>query len=93
MKFFIQKVLNKFIYRPLLKRKLKNVGRNFRLGYFSEVLNPQYFSFGDYFYCEPFAFFGTNKNNLVEIGNYVMFGPKCTIQGGNHQISFEGIYV
>ena len=78
------------MYRPFLKIKLKKVGSNFRLGYLSEIKNPQYFEFGDNFYCGPFAFFGTNKNNPVRIGDYVMFGPKSTIQGGNHDIEYEG---
>ncbi|WP_225035060.1 acyltransferase [Winogradskyella sp. SM1960] len=90
MKFLTQKTLNRFIYRPLLKRKLNKVGRNFKLGYFSEINNPQFFSFGDYFYSGPFASFSTNKNNLIEIGDCVIFGPKCSIYGGNHDFSFEG---
>jgi hypothetical protein len=47
MKFIFHKILNKFMYRPFLKIKLKKVGHNFRLGYLSEILNPQYFEFGD----------------------------------------------
>ena len=90
MKFIFHKILNKFIYRPLLKMQLKKVGNNFRLGYLSEILNPQYFEFGKNFYCGPFAFFGTNKNYPVIIGNYVMFGPRCIIQGGNHDTAYEG---
>ena len=90
MKFIFHKILNKFVYRPFLKIKLKKVGNDFRLGYLSEILNPQYFEFGDNFYCGPFAFFGTNKNYPVIIGNYVMFGPRCIIQGGNHDAAYEG---
>ncbi len=90
MKFIFHKILNKFIYRPLLKRQLKKVGSNFRLGYFSEILSPQYFEFGNNFYCGPFALFGTNKNNPVKIGDYVMFGPRCIIQGGNHDTEYDG---
>ncbi len=90
MRYLFQKIYNKFIYRQFLKRKLKSVGKNFRLGYYSEVLNPQYFSFGKHFYSGPFAYFGTNKNNPVEIADYVMFGPKCMIQGGNHNVAYEG---
>ncbi len=56
MQFLTQKILNRFIYRALLKRKLNKVLSNSRLGYFSVILNPQYFQFGDSFYCEPFAF-------------------------------------
>ena len=88
MKFTFHKIINNFMYRPFLKIKLKKVGSNFRLGYLSEIKNPQYFEFGDNFYCGPFAFFGTNKNNPVKIGDYVMFGPKSTIQGGNHDIEY-----
>lgn len=90
MNFLLQKIFNKFIYRPLIKLKLKKVGKNFRLGFYSEILNPQYFEFGDHFYCGPFAIFGTNINNPVKIGDYVMFGPRCIIQGGNHEISYQG---
>lgn len=90
MKFFLQKTLNKFIYRPLIKRKLNKAGCNFRLGYYSEVINPKFFTIGDHFYSGPFSYLGTNKNYPVEIGDYVMFGPKCTIQGGNHDMAYEG---
>ncbi len=82
MNFIFEKLYNKFVYRPNLKRKLKRVGKEFKLGYCSEVLNPQFFTIGNFFYCGPFAYFGTNKNNPVVIGDYVMFGPKCIIQGG-----------
>lgn len=88
MNFILQKIFNKFIYRPLIKLKLKKVGNDFRLGFYSEILNPQYFEFGNHFYCGPFAIFGTNINNPVKIGDYVMFGPRCIIQGGNHDISY-----
>jgi maltose O-acetyltransferase len=90
MKYLFQKITNRFIYRPFLKIKLKKVGANFRIGYCSEIKNPSYFSFGDNFYSGPFSYFGTNKNNPVFIGDYVMFGPRCIIQGGNHDIEYEG---
>lgn len=90
MNFLYQKIFNKILYRPYIKRKLHKVGVNFRLGFFSEINKPQYFSFGKHFYSGPFCLFSTNKNNEVEIGDYVMFGPRCMIQGGNHDISFLG---
>lgn len=90
MNFIFDKLYNKFVYRPYLKCKLKYVGKEFKFGYCSEFLNPQFFTIGDFFYCGPFAYFGTNKNNPVVIGDYVMFGPKCIIQGGNHDVNFEG---
>ena len=90
MNFLAQKIINKFLYRPYVKRKLKSVGKNFRLGFYSEILNPSSFTIGDNFYSGPFSYFGTNKNNPVFIGDYVMFGPRCIIQGGNHDKDYEG---
>jgi len=90
MRYLIEKIYNKIVYRSLIKLKLKYVGRNFRLGYHSEILNPEFFSIGDNFYCGPHAYFVTNINNPVYIGKYVMFGPKCNIIGGNHDYRFEG---
>ena len=84
MKFITQKVLNKYIYRPFLKRKLRQVGLNFRFGFMSEINNPQFFKIGDNFYSGPFCLFGTNKNNPVEIGNNVMFGPGVQLHVNNH---------
>lgn len=81
---------NRLIYRPLIKLKLAKCGTDFKLGFSSNILNPQFFSIGDHFYCGPYAYFGTNRQNPVQIGDYVMFGPNCTIQGGNHDISFKG---
>lgn len=80
---------NKFIYRNLIKARLKKVGRNFKLGYSSELLNPQCFTVGDNFYSGPYGYFVTNRNNPVEIGNAVMFGPGCKILGGNHDPSYK----
>lgn len=80
---------NKFIYRPLIKINLKSCGKNFKLGYSSELINPQYFSIGNDFYAGPRSYFVTNANNPVEIGNAVMFGPDCKIIGGNHDVKFK----
>jgi acetyltransferase-like isoleucine patch superfamily enzyme len=81
-------ILNKIIYRPYIKNRLNKCGSNFKISYSSEILNPQYFSIGYDFYAGPRTYFVTNKNNPVEIGNAVMFGPDCKIIGGNHDISF-----
>ncbi|MDA7625455.1 acyltransferase [bacterium] len=90
MNFLYQKILNKFLYRPILRIRLKKAGSNFRIGYLSEILNPKSFEIGSNFYSGPFGFFGTNKNWPVKIGNNVMFGPRCMIQGGNHDRSYQG---
>lgn len=88
--FLFQKIFNRLVLRPLLRKRLGRVGLDFRLGHSSVILNPAYFSIGDYFFSGPFAYFGTNENYPVEIGDFVMFGPGCTIQGGNHDLEFEG---
>lgn len=80
---------NKYIYRPVTKLLLGKCGLNFKLGYSSELLNPKYFEIGDNFYSGPYGYFVTNKNNPVQIGNSVMFGPYCKIIGGNHNKSYN----
>lgn len=83
-----QILYNKLIYRPIIKKKVNKCGYNFKLGYLSEIINPQYFTFGNNFYAGPRSYFVTNKNNPVYIGNAVMFGPDCKIIGGNHDVRF-----
>lgn len=80
---------NRYIYRYFTKRKLNESGNNFRLGYSSELLNPQHFSIGDNFFTGPYCYFVTNKNNPIQIGNHVMFGPSCKIIGGDHNIHYN----
>lgn len=90
MRYILEKINNKFFYRTNLRRKLKYCGKHFKLGYHSEIINPEYFTIGDNFYAGPYTYFITNKNNQVNIGNFVMLGPKCNIIGGNHDFKFEG---
>lgn len=90
MRYLLEKLYNKLFYRPYLQNKFMSCGRNFRLGYHSEIKNPHFFTIGDNFYAGPYSYFVTNKNNKVNIGDFVMFGPKCNIIGGNHDYSFEG---
>lgn len=82
-------ILNKLVFRPLIKFQLHKVGTNFKMGYSSEILNTQFFTFGDNFYSGPYGYFVTNKNNPVVIGDCVMFGPFCKIIGGNHDTSYK----
>ncbi|MEL0651807.1 acyltransferase [Algibacter sp. TI.3.09] len=85
---FIYKLLNKFVNRPLLKFRLKACGKNFRIGYSSELKNPKNFTFEDNFFSGPYGYFVTNEFIPVKIGNHVMFGPFCKIFGGNHNIKY-----
>ena len=43
MNFILQKIFNKFIYRPLIKLKLKKVGNDFRLGYLFSTIAMIFF--------------------------------------------------
>lgn len=79
---------NKMVYRSILRMQLKTVGRRFRLGYSSELINPHLFSFGDNFFSGPHCYFVTNEFSPVSIGNDVMFGPFCKIIGGNHDYTY-----
>lgn len=82
------RLYNYFILRPYLRLKFKSCGKKFKLGHCSEIYNPQFFSIGDGFFAGPHSYFVTNSNNLVKIGDYVMFGPFCKIIGGNHNVSY-----
>ena len=82
-------LFNKFIYRRMIIKKMNFCGKNFRLGYSSELLNAQYFSIKNDFFTGPYCYFSTNKNNPVQIGNQVMLGPDCKIIGGNHDYTFN----
>lgn len=90
MRFFLDVVFNKLVYRPYLRAALGRVGGNFRFGFMSEINNPGFFFIGENFYSGPFCLFSTNANNPVYIADNVMFGPKCSIHGGNHDFSYHG---
>lgn len=79
---------NKFFYRPIVRRRLNQVGRGFRLGYCSELINPHLFSIGDNFFSGPHCYFVTNQFSPVRIGKDVMFGPYCKLIGGNHNYAY-----
>lgn len=89
IRIVLQQIYNKLYYRPILKSQFAKVGSNFRFGYCGELLNPQYFSFGNNFFSGPYGYFVTNKYTQVRIGNDVMFGPFCKIIGGNHDVKWN----
>ncbi len=87
---FLKQVINNIIIRPYYKYKLHHVGRLFRLGYSSEILKAEFFSFGDNFFSGPGCYMSTNKHAPVNIFNDVMFGPEVMILGGNHDFKYSG---
>lgn len=70
-----------FYYRMRLGR----VGRNFRIGLGSTILNPKQVTIGDDVYLGP----GTQITSptSVVIGDRVMFGPQVMLIGGDHDLS------
>ncbi|WP_299244495.1 acyltransferase [uncultured Aquimarina sp.] len=89
MESIIFRIINILINRPFWRIRLKKCGRNFKIGYSSELKNPQFFSIGNNFFSGPHGYFVTNKAIPVSIGDHVMFGPFCRILGGNHNIKFK----
>lgn len=84
----VYKIINIIVNRPFLRFKLNDCGRNFKLGYRSELRNPQYFSIGDNFFSGPYGYFVTNRHIPVNIGDNIMFGPFCKIFGGDHDLKY-----
>lgn len=82
----VKKLLNVLITRPFLKFFLSEVGRNFRFGYGGNLETPEAFSIGDDFFTGPYPYFSSNRHTKVIIGDKVMFGPRCMVIAGNHNI-------
>lgn len=85
----LKKIINRVLTRPLLKRSLQGVGKNFRMGYSGEINCPNSFLFGHNFFSGPHCYFSSNKDTPIIIGSDVMFGPDCKIIGGNHNIDWD----
>ncbi len=64
---------------------LGKVGRNFRLGLGSTILNPSQVSIGDDVYLGPGTYM-TSPTSIL-IGDRVMFGPQVMLIGGDHDLS------
>lgn len=67
------------------RMRLGRVGRNFRLGVGSSILNPAQVTIGNDVYLGP----GTQITSptSVIIGDRVMFGPQVMLIGGDHDLS------
>ena len=83
---FLKSFYNKCYFRKIILKNLAKHGENFRLGYSTEFVNPQYFEIGANFYSGPYCYFATNKYVRVFIDDDVMFGPYCKVIGGNHDL-------
>jgi acetyltransferase-like isoleucine patch superfamily enzyme len=83
-------LINKFILRPICKKKLAVCGKNFRLGFSSLVSMHKNISVGDFFFTGPYFYMSTSKAAKIYIKNSVMFGPYCKVIGGNHNVKWSG---
>ncbi len=83
-------LLNKFLFRKLLNRRLGRVGNAFKIGFRSTVINPQNIFIGSFFFTGPFFYMSTNKHTSINIGDSVMFGPDCKVIAGNHNMEWAG---
>ena len=73
----------------IIKLSLKKVGKNFKFGYNSEFSDHRLIEIGDNVFMGQHTIINTTVP--VKIGNNVMFGPRVTIMGGDHNISFVGL--
>ncbi|MFN7965638.1 MAG: acyltransferase [Acidobacteriota bacterium] len=77
------------VWRALLvlyfRARLKRVGKRFRIGIGSMILNPENVSVGDDVYWGPGTVIGTPSEVIV--GDRVMFGPQVMLIGGDHDLS------
>jgi acetyltransferase-like isoleucine patch superfamily enzyme len=77
------------IWRGLLvgyyRLRLRRVGRRFRIGIGSVILNPERVFVGDDVFMGSHTLIGSPTE--VYVGNRVMFGPRVTLIGGDHDVS------
>jgi acetyltransferase-like isoleucine patch superfamily enzyme len=73
-----------FYYRLLLAE----VGKNFRVGLGSVILQPERVRIGDNFFAGPLTYLSTPS--AIRIGHNVMFGPGVMILGGDHDLLSVG---
>lgn len=66
------------------RMRLGRVGRNFRIGIGSVILNPKTVHIGDDVFFGPGTYI--SSPTTIEIGNRVMFGPQVMLIGGDHDL-------
>jgi len=88
---FLPKIYNFFVTRPLCYFLLGSCGRKFRLGPSSQLHRLNNICIGDNFFTGPGCYMSTSVLAKIQIGNDVMFGPKVTVLGGNHNIDLTGM--
>lgn len=74
-----------FYYRCILK----SVGRGFRIGIGSVIVTPRSMSIGNDCFFGPGLY--VSSDEVVHIGDGVMFGPQVMILGGDHDFRALGI--
>lgn len=86
--FILNKIVNRFVWRPYYRRRLGACGSNCRIGHSTYIYPYSQFFIGDDFFCGPFCYFTSSVTARVSIGNAVMFGPRVKLIGGNHNLGW-----
>lgn len=66
------------------RARLRKVGRNFRIGLGSRILEPGHVTVGDDVFFGPGTYITSPTEVLI--GNRVMFGPQVMLIGGDHDL-------
>lgn len=72
-----------FIKRYLIKKSFSEVGSNFQIGYHFTFTNPENVHIGENVFINN-DFYCSNEEHLF-INDRVMFGPQCSVIGGDHK--------
>jgi acetyltransferase-like isoleucine patch superfamily enzyme len=83
------RVLNRFL-SPLFKFRFKKAGKNLRFSPIGSRFSFKTIEIGSEVFIGPDAIF-SNQCGRIVIGDYVMFGPRVMIFGGNHVIREIGV--
>jgi len=89
----ILRAINYSFARPYLKRRLFSCGANFRIGYSSTVLKPNYISIGDNFFSGPRCYMSANNYSKIKVLDDVMFGPEVMVLAGNHDLEYASAHM
>ena len=64
-------------------------GKNFKVGFSSNIKGVKNIIVGDDFFSGPFLYLNTNDISTITIGDDVMIGPYVKIISGNHILDYK----
>lgn len=90
--FFVFERLKRRILYFILRSHFKSYGENLKFCPENSQFTYNTISLGNHVQIGSFAIFMSTES-IIDIGNHVMFGPKVTIIGGNHNTSKVGSFM